>query len=107
MQKNKTKKKSVIQVFDAKTQHIHGQLKVRNLLKRVFIRNYYFTYDELYYYFKTNKYHEKLKYLKKKLPNYIIKAIINFFIFRLDQGVYYFSKVAAFYKFNKLLNKNK
>ena len=103
----KQKKKSVIQVFDAKTQHIHGQLKVRNLLKRVFIRNYYFTYDELYYYFKTNKYHEKLKYLKKKLPNYIIKAIINFFIFRLDQSVYYFSKVAAFYKFNKLLNKNK
>ena len=103
----KQKKKSVIQVFDAKTQHIHGQLKVRNLIKRVFIRNYYFTYDELYYYFKTNKYHEKLKYLKKKLPNYIIKAIINFFIFRLDQSVYYFSKVAAFYKFNKLLNKNK
>ena len=102
----KQKKKSVIQIFDAKTQHVHGQLKVKNFLKRTFIRNYHFTFDELYYYFKTNNYHEKFKYLKKKLPNYIIKAIINFFILRLNQSVYYFSKVAAFYKFNKLLNKN-
>ena len=45
--------------------------------------------------------------LKKKLPNYIIKSIINLFLLRLTQSVYCFSKVAAFYKFNKLLNKNK
>ena len=48
-----------------------------------------------------------LKILKKKIPNYIIKLIINFFLLRLNKSVYYFSRVAAFYKFNKLLNKNK
>ena len=46
------RKKSIIQIFDTKAQHVHGQLKVKNLLKRVFIRNYHFTFDELYYFFK-------------------------------------------------------
>ena len=100
------RKKSIIQIFDAKVQHVHGQLKVKNLLKKIFIRNYNFTFDELYYFFKINKHSEIFKNLKKKLPNYIIKSIINLFLLRFAQSVYYFSKVAAFYKFNKLLNKN-
>ena len=101
------RKKSIIQIFDAKAQHVHGQLKVKNLLKRTFLRNYNFTFDELYYFFKINKHFEIFKKLKKKLPNYIIKSIINLFLLRPNQSVYYFSKVVAFYKFNKLLNKNK
>ena len=56
---------------------------------------------------KINKHYEIFNNLKKKLPNYIIKSIINLFLLRLTQSVYYFSKVAAFYKFNKLLNKNR
>ena len=100
------KKKSVIQIFDAKAQHVHGQLKVRNLLKKIFVRNYNFTFDKLYYFFKINKHFEIFNNLKKKLPNYIIKSITNLFLFRFTKSVYYFSKVAAFYKFNKLLNKN-
>ena len=103
----KQKNKSVIQIFDAKAQHVHGQLKVKNFLKRIFIRNYHFTYDELYYYFKISKHHEKYKYLKKKLPNYIIKSIVNFLTLRLSQGMYYFAKVKAFQNFKKLLNNNK
>ena len=100
------RKKSIIQIFDAKAQHVHGQLKVKNLLKRTFIRNYNFTFDELYYFFKINRHTEIFNNLKKKLPNYIIKLITNIFLLKLTQSVYYFSKVAAFYKFNKLLNKN-
>ena len=102
----KQKNRSVIQIFDAKAQHVHGQLKVKNFLKRIFIRNYHFTYDELYYYFKINKHHEKYDNLKKKLPNYTFKLIINFLILRLSQSMYYFAKVNAFYNFKKLLNKN-
>jgi len=101
------RKKSIIQIFDAKVQHVHGQLKVKNLLKKIFIRNYNFTFDELYYFFKINKHSEIFNNLKKKLPNYIIKSIINLFLLRLTQSVYCFSKVAAFYKFKKLLNKNR
>ena len=100
-------KKSIIQIFDEKVQHEHGKIKVKNILKKTFKRNYYFTFDELYYFFKINKHNEIFNNLKKKLPNYIIKSIINLFLLRLTQSVYYFSKVAAFYKFNKFLNKNK
>ena len=100
------KKKSIIQIFDAKVQHVHGQLKVKNQLKKIFIRNYNFTFDELYYFFKIKKHYEIFKRLKKKLPNYIIKSITNLFLLRFDQSVYYFSKVAAFRKFNKFLKKN-
>ena len=100
-------KKSIIQIFNAKVQHVHGQIKVKNTLKKTFIRNYNFTFDELYYFFKINKHTEIFNNLKKKLPNYIIKSIINLFLLRFTQSVYYFSKVAAFYKFKKLLNKNK
>ena len=71
----KLKNKSVIQIFDAKAQHVHGQLKVRNFLKKIFIRNYHFTYDELYYYFKINKHYEKLKYLKKKLFGFTLQVL--------------------------------
>ena len=103
----KQKNKSVIQIFDAKNQHVHGQIKVKNVLKRTFIRNYNFTFDELYYFSKINRHSEILKNLKKKIPKYIFKSFIDLFVLRLAQSVYYFSKVAAFYKFNKLLNKNK
>ena len=102
------RKKSTIQVFDAKAQHTHGQvLKKHNKIKRTFVMNYNFTFDQLYYFFKINKHYEIFKNLKKKLPNYIVKTIINLFLLRLNQSVYYFSKIAGFYKFNKFLNKNK
>jgi len=102
----KQKNRSVIQIFDAKAQHVHGQLKVKNFLKKIFIRNFHFTYDELYYYFKINKHHEKYDNLKKKLPNYTFKSIINLLTLRLSKSMYYFAKVNAFYNFKKLLNKN-
>ena len=101
------RKKSIIQIFDAKAQHEHGEIKVKNALKRVFIRNYNFTFDELYYFFKISKHSEIFNKLKKKLPNYVIKSIINLLTLRLSQSIYYFAKIKAFYNFKKLLNKNK
>ena len=99
------RKKSIIQIFEAQNQHVHGQIKVKNVLKRTFIRNYNFTFDELYYFFKINKHSEIFNKLKKKLPNYIIKSIINLLTLRLSQSMYYFAKIKAFYNFKKLLNK--
>ena len=103
----KEKKKSVIQIFNASGQHTHGNLKVRNYIKKTFLRNYHYTYDELYYFYKINMNHEKFNYLKKKLPNYFIKMILNFLIFRINQCVYYLSKILAFYKFKKKINQKK
>ena len=103
--KIKKKNMSVIQIYNAKAQHMHGHSKVKNLLKRTFIKNYHFTYDELYYYFKINMHHEKYRKLKKKLANYIIKLIINFITLRFNRSIYYFSIIKAFYDFNKLIKK--
>ena len=101
----KQKNKSVIQVFNAKAQHSHGQSKVKNLLKRTFLRSYHFTYDEMCYYYKINKHHEKYENLKKKIPSYIVKTIFNFLIFRINKSVNFFSMIKAFYDFNRLIKK--
>ena len=37
--KIRQKNSSVIQVFEAKAKHLHGQSKVKNVLKRIYIRN--------------------------------------------------------------------
>jgi GT2 family glycosyltransferase len=101
----KKKNMSVIQIYDAKAQHVHGHSKVENLLKKTFLKNYHYTYDELYYYFKINMHHAKYKKLKKKLPSYIIKLIINFITLRFNKSVYFFAMIKAFYDFNKLTKK--
>ena len=93
---------SVIQIFNSKAKHIHGQSKVKNILKRTFLRNYHFTYDQLYYYYKIGQ-DEKYLILKKKIKNYIVKMFVNLLIFNLPKSIYYFSAIKAFYDFNKLM----
>ena len=100
-------KKTIIQIFDAKVQHAHGQIKVKNPLKKIFIKDFNFTFDELYYFFKIKKHYDIFFKLKKKIPNYLIKFLINLILFKLSKSTYYFSKILAFFKFKKLLDKNK
>jgi N-acetylglucosaminyl-diphospho-decaprenol L-rhamnosyltransferase len=97
------KKKSIIQVFDSKTIHVHGSLKVKNPFKKIFFRNYYFTFDELYYYYKINKHHKIFDKLKKKLPNYWIKFLFNIFILRFDKSIKYIALILAFFKFKRFI----
>lgn len=101
-----SQKKSIIQVFESKAIHSHGSLKVKNFFKKIFIRNYHFTLDELYYYFKINEHHEMLNKLEKKIPNYLIKSLLNIFILRFDKTIRYFALVLAFFKFKKFLKNN-
>jgi GT2 family glycosyltransferase len=103
--KAKNQKKSIIQVYNSKAQHIHGNLKVKNLFKKIFLKNYHFTFDELYYYYKIDNHHEILKKLRKKIPNFFIKILINILILRIDKVILYVSKILAFYRFNNFLKK--
>lgn len=95
--------KSVIQVYEAKATHTHGQLKIKNKLKKIYFRNFYFDYEELYYLFKINLHHQKYNEVKKKIPKFILKSIVNFLIIRPSKFIYYLSKIFAFYKFRKLI----
>ena len=98
----KESKKAIIQIFNTKSYHVHGELKVRNFLKKIFFRNYYFTLDELIYFNKTNNHHEKFNELRKKVPKYFIKLIVNLFFLRINKCVYYLSRILAYYRFKKL-----
>ncbi len=93
--------KSVIQVFNSKAIHKHGALKVVGKLNKIFVRNFHFTFDELYYYYKINSHQKKIKILRKKIPKYLIKSLLNLFLFKLEKSVYYFSKILAYLKFVK------
>tara|TARA_B100001027_G_scaffold214351_1_gene186420 strand:- start:812 stop:1159 length:348 start_codon:yes stop_codon:yes gene_type:complete len=95
----KLHKKSVVQVFNSKAIHKHGTLKVSGNLNKIFVRNFHFTFDELYYYFKNNTHLEKVRILKKKLPKYLFKTFLNLLLFRFEKSVYYLSKILAFLKF--------
>jgi GT2 family glycosyltransferase len=103
----KSYKKSVIQIYEAKAIHEMGNLKINNPIKKIFIRNYYYTLDELIYYHKSNSPNTTYFKLKKKIPNYLIKFLINLILFKLSKSTYYFSKILAFFKFKKLLDKNR
>ena len=97
--------KSLIQIFKARALHDHGSIKASNYIKKIFLRNYNFTFDELYYHYKVNNHHELFKKLKKKIPSYFIKLLINIFLFRISKITFNFSKILAFYKFKKFLGR--
>ena len=99
------KKKSIIQVSKAKAIHAHGISKVNNMFKRIFIRNYNFTFDELYYLHKIKIHQNAFNSIRKKIKNYYIKFFLNFLLFRLDKATFYIAKILAFKKFKKFLNK--
>ena len=101
------KKKSIIQVYDAVAIHQHGEGEsISNFLKKTFIINFNMTYSELLYFYKINKHQQKYNNLKKKIPNYIFKFILNLILIRLNKSIYFFSKILAFLKFKSLLKKN-
>ena len=98
----KESKRSIIQIFNARSNHVHGELKVKNFLRKIYFRNYYFTLDELIYFYKTNTHQKKFKELEKKIPKYFIRFILNLFILRLNKCTYCLSRILAYYKFKKL-----
>lgn len=100
------KKKSTIQMSTVKAIHDHGIPKTKNFFKKIFLRNYHFTYDELYYHFKINNHNEIFNKLQKKIPNYFIKFLLNLFILKPGKATHYLSLILAFFQFKKFLIKN-
>jgi GT2 family glycosyltransferase len=102
--KIKINKKSIIQSFSAKAKHQHGQSKVRNELKKIFLRNFHYTFDEMYYYYKYYKSLHIYNKLKKKIFIYILKILINFLLLKFSKSIKYLSVVLAYYKFRGFIN---
>ena len=100
------KKKAVIQVLNARAIHEHGQIKVRNPIKRTFLRHFNLTFDELYYFYKIKKHGRLLDELSNKVPKYFLKLLLNLIVLRPNKVAYFLSKIVAFYKFKKISKKN-
>ena len=94
-------KKSIIQIYDSSCIHEHGISKVENKFKRIYLREYNFTHDQLYYLFKIKKHDQLFNKLSKKIINYFLKFIINFFLLRFEKCVYYYSRILAYNNFKK------
>ena len=100
------KKKAVIQVLNARAIHEHGQIKVRNPIKRTYLSHFNLTFDELYYFYKIKKHERLLNELSNKVPKYFLKLLLNIIVLRPNKVAYFFSKIMAFYKFKKIVKKN-
>ena len=102
-------KKSIIQIKDATCIHQHGIIKVRNTYHRVYIREFNYTHDMLYYFYKlkTKKTFEIINRLENKTKRYYILIIFRFLSFRILDVVKLYSRLSAFNKFKKkYLNNN-
>ena len=99
--KIKKLKKSIIQTYASKALHTHGISKVKNFFKRIYLREFYMTYDELMYYLISNNYQIKFETLKKKIKNYFLKLLFSILTLNFKNSIFYFSKILAFYKFKK------
>ena len=100
------KKKSIVQLSESTCIHTHGISKVNSSLRKIFLREHYYTLDELFYFQKVNKHQILYLNLKKKIKNYVIKMLINFFILNFKNSIKYYSRILAFIKFNFFLRKS-
>ncbi len=95
----KKNKQSIIQVFKAKCFHKHGNIKVKNKFYKTFIREYNYTFDELYYFYKINRHNELINIYKKKIPLYFVRVLSKIFTFKFLDGIKIFSRILAYLRF--------
>ncbi len=93
--------KSIIQIFDAKCFHQHGNLKIKNNYLKIFIREYNFFFDQLYYFYKDSIHHNLIKTFKKKIPKLLFRILIKLILFQFKDVTKNFSRILAYYKFKK------
>ena len=100
-------KKSIIQIYEAKCIHQHGIIKVKNKYIKKFIREYNFTFDRYYYFFKINKHLYLINEYKKRIPLFVIRFFLKILSLDLLSAVELCSKYFAYYKFKSKILKKK
>jgi len=97
------KRLSVIQSFNSKAIHIHGISKVGNIVKKIFLREFHYTFDEMYYYYKQKIENNVLSKNKKKIFNYLVKFFINIIFFKVKKSTFYLARFLAIFKFYRFI----
>ena len=104
--KIKKKNKYIIQVFNSKCIHSHGISKVKNVFKKIYLREHYYLLDKFHYFRKSNKNIYMMDNIIKKKNNYLVKIFFSLFSMKLKKVVYYYARYTAILKFNNFLKKN-
>ena len=99
--------KTIVQIYEAKCIHQHGIIKVKNKYIKRFIREYNFTFDRYYYFFKINKHLNLIEKYKKRIPLFIIRFFLKILVLDFLSAVTIASKYFAYYRFkSRFLKKN-
>ena len=100
--------KSIIQTNEAVCIHQHGIIKIKNKFKKIYIREYNYTHDMLYYFFKIkNKQNlEIIRNFQKKIKSLYILLLLRFFTFKYSDFIKIYSRLSGYNKFkSRYLNK--
>jgi N-acetylglucosaminyl-diphospho-decaprenol L-rhamnosyltransferase len=99
------KKFSIIQSFTSKANHTHGITKVKNFFKKIFLREFHYTFDELYYYYKHDLNNSIFEKNKKKKNIYLFKFLTSLIFFKFKKCIFYLARFLALSKFFKKIDK--
>lgn len=95
--KMKNINKYVVQIYNAKCIHVHGISKVKSKLYGIYLRELYFTLDELVYFKNINEH--KVNELKSKIFNYLFKILLSLLTIKIVKFIKYYARVNAFIKY--------
>ena len=97
--KIKSINKHIVQIYNSKCIHVHGISKVKNKFYKIYLKELYFTLDELVYFKDISD--QKINKLKSKILNYCLKILVSFFTLKFFNLVKYYARVVAYIKFKK------
>ena len=100
--------KSIIQTNEAVCIHQHGIIKIKNKFKKIYIREYNYTHDMLYYFFKikNKKNLEIIINFQKNIKSLYILLLLRFFTFKYSDFIKIYSRLSGYNKFkSRYLNK--
>jgi len=98
--------KFIIQVYDSKCIHQHGIIKVKNKYIKKFIREYNYTFDKYYYFFKINNHINLINTYKRRIPLFVLRFFLKVLTFDILAAVGLAAKFYAYQRFKfKILKK--
>jgi len=98
--------KFIIQVHDSKCIHQHGIIKVKNKYIKKFIREYNYTFDKYYYFFKINNHVDLINTYKRRIPLFVLKFFLKVLTLNILAAVGLAAKFYAYQRFKfKILKK--
>ena len=97
--KIKSINKHIVQIYNSKCIHVHGISKVKNKFYKIYLKELYFTLDELVYFKDISD--QKINKLKSKILNYCLKIMVCFFTLKFYNLIKYYARVVAYIKFKK------